>query len=55
MAFIVTNRQLQLSSIMLSVSSLTVNSTDYLNFNKQFRAEIILNMKKKLRLKKTKQ
>lgn len=55
MAFIVTTRQLQLSSIMLYVSSLTVNSTDYLNFNKQFRAEIILNMKKKkFRLKKNK-
>lgn len=47
MTFIVTTRQLQLSSIMLSVSSLTVNSTDYLNFNKQFSAEIILKMKKK--------
>lgn len=47
MTFIVTTRQLQLSSIMLSVSSLTVNSTDYLNFNKQFCAEIILYMKKK--------
>lgn len=46
MTFIVTTRQLQLSSIMLSVSSLTVNSTDYLNFNKQFSAEIILEMKK---------
>lgn len=47
MTFIVTTRQLQWSSIMLSVSSLTVNSTDYLNFNKQFSAEIILKMKKK--------
>lgn len=54
MTFIVTTRQLQLSSIMLSVSSLTVKSTDYLNFNKQFCAEIILNMKKKFRLKKNK-
>lgn len=54
MTFIVTTRQLQLSSIMLSVSSLTVNSTDYLNFNKQFRAEIILNMKKKIQIKKNK-
>lgn len=48
MTFIVTTRQLQLSSIMLSVSSLTVNSTDYLNFNKQFSAEIILKMKKNI-------
>lgn len=54
MTFIVTTRQLQLSSIMLSVSSLTVNSTDYLNFNKQFCAEIILNMKKKNQIKKNK-
>lgn len=54
MTFIVTTRQLQLSSIMLSVSSLTVNSTDYLNFNKQFCAEIILNMKKKIQIKKNK-
>lgn len=52
MTFIVTTRQLQLSSIMLSVSSLTVNSTDYLNFNKQFCAEIILYMKKKIQIKK---
>lgn len=54
MTFIVTTRQLQLSSIMLSVSSLTVNSTDYLNFNKQFCAEIILYMKKKIQIKKNK-
>lgn len=54
MTFIVTTRQLQLSSIMLSVSSLTVNRTDYLNFNKQFCAEITLNMKKKIQIKKNK-
>lgn len=52
MTFIVTTRQLQLSSIMLSVSSLKVNSTDY--FNKQFCAEIILYMKKKIQIKKNK-
>lgn len=54
MTFIVTTRQLQLSTIMLPVSSLTVNSTDYLNFNKQFCAEIILYMKKKIQIKKNK-